>query len=684
MRAFRMTLVISSCVLASTIAHAAREKKPSRAPVVETVAPAERIGVQTAPPGPQPVDPDLIQSWTFDDVNGNPVPQGWNKVDLTSQATFVHVDSYNAIGAPRSLWFGIQPTCSTPELCAYATLPGYGNDWDQRWQSQTMGVSGTNDITISFDLKYDTEPTYDVFYLDYISTSGTFHLGSWSGSGTEAVTRTIPAGTYGTSIRVRLRFTSDSAWSDEDGNYPSNGAAFVDNLVVKDGTTVKESLDFTAEAQGATQSANGHWFGGAGPAFGQFAALFDGDAVLQQDPSYTNPTNVWGFFFNSPENYACGGAPAQPVIKHGSVTQLANNYIRNEIQSPSISLTGTPAGQPVMLNYDVYGDNPTDNLVYWRYRVRGLVAGQWSRWASNGIVYYDPSKTWTHRMHNIRPQIPAGATDIQVAIGVVDMCPYWCGTIGTGACHSHAPLIDNVSVSRGNTTTGTNVPVQPWDPTTDSFPVTVAYTSVTQGGTTSLVTGPSGPSLPGTFMFGNGTYYNLSTTATVSGNIQVCITYNQATLTVPENTLRLLHWDTTLNPDQWVDITTVLDTANNVICGVSSSLSPFVIGAGSVTGVGDGTAPRAFALHQNVPNPFNPITTISYDVPAGGAHVSLRIYDTAGRLVHTLVDEQRPAGTQNATWDGRNAAGNQVSSGVYFYRMTSGTFTESRRMVLLK
>lgn len=687
MRPLRLILVISACFLATTIAHASDmhgAKKSSRTPVAESAAPVAVRDLQTAPPGPQPSDPDLIQAWTFDDVNGNPATQGWTKVDLTAQATFVHVDSYNAIGAPRSLWFGIQPTCSTPELCAYATLPGYGNDWDQRWQSQSLTVTGTNNITVSFDLKYDTEPTYDIFYLDYITASGTYHVASWSGNGTEAVTKTIPVGSFTSPIRIRLRFKSDSAWSDEDGAYPTNGAAFVDNLVVKDGTTVKESLDFTAEAQGATQSANGHWFGGPGPAFGQYAGLFDGDAVVQQDPNYTNSTNVWGFFTGSPENYSCGGFPAQPVIKHGSVTQLADNYIRNEIQSPSVSITSIPAGQPVMLNYDVYGDNPTDNLVYWRYRVRGLVAGKWSRWASDGIVYYDPSKTWTHRMHNIRAQIPAGATDIQVAIGVIDMCPFWCGTVGTGACHSHAPLIDNVGVSRANTQTGFFVPVQPWDSTTDSSPVTVTYTQVTQAGVTTLVTGPSGPTFPGTFMTGNGIYYNLSTTATVTGGITVCINYDEASLLVPESTLRLLHWDTTLNPDQWIDITTSLNIATNTLCGTTDTLSPFVIGAGSVTAVGDGKEPRAFALRQNVPNPFNPVTTISYDVPAGGAHVSLRIYDTAGRLVRTLVDEQRPAGTHGITWDGRNGAGSPVSSGVYFYKMTSGAFSESRRMVLLK
>ena len=85
-----------------------------------------------------------------------------------------------------------------------------------------------------------------------------------------------------------------------------------------------------------------------------------------------------------------------------------------------------------------------------------------------------------------------------------------------------------------------------------------------------------------------------------------------------------------------------------------------------------------------MPNPFNPTTSISYDVPAGGAQVTLRVYDATGGLVRPLVEEERPAGTHAVTWDGRNATGTPVSSGVYFYRMVSGSFSESRRMVLLK
>ena len=147
----------------------------------------------------------------------------------------------------------------------------------------------------------------------------------------------------------------------------------------------------------------------------------------------------------------------------------------------------------------------------------------------------------------------------------------------------------------------------------------------------------------------------------------------------------MLHWDTQLNPDAWVDITSHVDTVNNKVCGYAGHFSPFVIGAGSLaTAVGDTSTPQRAAIHQNVPNPFNPTTTIAYDVPSGGANVSLRIYDAAGRLVRALVEGQQPAGSHHVTWDGRDAFGTSVASGVYFYRMTAGSFVESRRMVLLK
>ncbi|MBN2564858.1 MAG: immune inhibitor A, partial [Candidatus Eisenbacteria bacterium] len=91
----------------------------------------------------------------------------------------------------------------------------------------------------------------------------------------------------------------------------------------------------------------------------------------------------------------------------------------------------------------------------------------------------------------------------------------------------------------------------------------------------------------------------------------------------------------------------------------------------------------AFALFQNAPNPFNPVTTIGYALPEP-ARVSIEIYNVAGRKVATLVDGPRDAGTHTVTWDGRNSRGQELGSGVYFCRMAAGRFTERRVMVLLK
>ncbi len=98
---------------------------------------------------------------------------------------------------------------------------------------------------------------------------------------------------------------------------------------------------------------------------------------------------------------------------------------------------------------------------------------------------------------------------------------------------------------------------------------------------------------------------------------------------------------------------------------------------------GDLGLPTEFELAQNYPNPFNPVTTIRYALPEA-AQVTLEVFDITGRRVAQLVNTQQAAGRYEATWNGRNSAGQQVSSGVYFYRITAGTFTQTHRMVLLK
>jgi hypothetical protein len=102
------------------------------------------------------------------------------------------------------------------------------------------------------------------------------------------------------------------------------------------------------------------------------------------------------------------------------------------------------------------------------------------------------------------------------------------------------------------------------------------------------------------------------------------------------------------------------------------------------TGVGDLPVRHVYALENARPNPFNPRTTIGYSL-AKEQRVFLRVYDLSGRLVRTLVNgELVSAGSHQAIWDGVDAGGHRVASGVYFYRLDAGDFEETKRMTLVK
>jgi len=105
----------------------------------------------------------------------------------------------------------------------------------------------------------------------------------------------------------------------------------------------------------------------------------------------------------------------------------------------------------------------------------------------------------------------------------------------------------------------------------------------------------------------------------------------------------------------------------------------------TITGVEHGPAelPISYILNQNYPNPFNPTTNIEYSIPVKG-FVKLQIFDILGRSVAILVDDVQNAGVYHATWTGKTGNGIPMSSGVYFYRLQSGAFSKTERMLLLK
>lgn len=96
-----------------------------------------------------------------------------------------------------------------------------------------------------------------------------------------------------------------------------------------------------------------------------------------------------------------------------------------------------------------------------------------------------------------------------------------------------------------------------------------------------------------------------------------------------------------------------------------------------------GARPMAYKLSPNYPNPFNPSTAIGYEIPEAG-RVTLTIYNVLGQEVRSLVDVHQEAGSHTVMWDSKDNGGHYLNSGVYFYTLKAGDFTQTRKMVLMR
>ena len=93
--------------------------------------------------------------------------------------------------------------------------------------------------------------------------------------------------------------------------------------------------------------------------------------------------------------------------------------------------------------------------------------------------------------------------------------------------------------------------------------------------------------------------------------------------------------------------------------------------------------PQQYALSQNHPNPFNPATIMAYQLPQD-THVLLKIYNLLGQHIRTLVDEPKEAGYHQIKWDGNDASGRDVTSGIYLYTIQAGEFQTTKKMVKME
>ena len=351
------------------------------------------------------------------------------------------------------MWCGLRPNPADPEICSYYSLPGYGNNWDQRFGTvNCLNVSG--DVIVHFLTTWDSEPGYDGTCVEWdmcddnwINTevaSNQYYFTCIDGWDYGELEATIADSLHSGQMRIRFHFRSDGAWSDEDGFWQSDGAFILDSLSVNDsGGLVIPIETFETEAVGDHTTTSGNWTSSPAPGYGDFAGLFSGLTVLQEDVCNYNTSCLWGFFNGSTYNYACGGYPLQPVVPFGNER---DQYLRNDIWSPWVTLSGS--GDRIVLEFDVYGDLKFDPLVFYFMGVRSLVDGCAGRWDGPNQTFFEPDKVWKRNRFVLDSYIDPAATAVQIRLGAFDTCPFRCGVYGTGLCHSHSPLFDNVTLYR--------------------------------------------------------------------------------------------------------------------------------------------------------------------------------------------------------------------------------------------
>jgi hypothetical protein len=172
------------------------------------------------------------------------------------------------------------------------------------------------------------------------------------------------------------------------------------------------------------------------------------------------------------------------------------------------------------------------------------------------------------------------------------------------------------------------------------------------------------------------------------GSSGISISYSEQLIgsSLDELDVRLFRWD--YSSEQWILMGGTVDTVINKVSAVIDSSGTYAAYLTDIaTGIEDqgdiDQLPEKYGLDQNIPNPFNPRTTINFQLPTS-ADVRLDIYNILGQSVKSLVQRELPAGEHQVRWNGTDENGVRVASGIYFYRLQADEFVQTRKMLLLK
>ena len=341
----RSLLIVATLVLLTAVPAFTRTATDSRATnirVLEMMSLEEGRFVTGPLSAGAVADTVYFGSWDFSD---GPLcnDDGWKPVDSSVPGVdYWHVDDFAGLGGGgwgqlipiqgnQSLWVGARPDASNLVLCNYATLPGYGNGWDQRFcTKQCLDV--TTGVRVVFAARWDPEEGYDGTVIEVDNCDGSWvptrptvpEGGFFTGTVADSLhTESIADSLHSGQMRVRFRFTSDGGWSDEDGMWDSDGGMIVDSLSVSDDSGIVVPVElFEDELVGATSSDDwescnlkGFSYGNnAGNYSNAYADLHQALSLVQEDPCVTELDCVWAFVTGSADNYSCGGFPGQAAV----------------------------------------------------------------------------------------------------------------------------------------------------------------------------------------------------------------------------------------------------------------------------------------------------------------------------------------------------------------------------------
>ncbi|MBU8922372.1 MAG: hypothetical protein KOO63_11200, partial [Bacteroidales bacterium] len=397
--------------------------------------------------------------------------QGWTSFDQTAQYdTFWHVDDFVGLGGGdygrltpleggKSMWCGVRPGVG-PYMCGWNEAPGYGNRWDQSLVTDPFSFLGG--VTISFRVRVDSEEEYDFLRIEY----NKYFIMPWEELvALDGVVDTVISCFFAppsAMTKLRFNFSSDGAWSDEDGLWNSDGACIIDSITISDTRGTIDFEDF--ESADVGDRAVGIWYADTKESFGTYANLRGG--ILDSDPCNQNSSTMIAFWDNTcfpsleyPGMYVTPWC-ISPLYGEDDICQ------REDVISPVIDMTKYSSGRdefqdltisPVdqadlggaFLTFTVYGDLPYGNCVYYNWSVRSIVNGCPGQWKDRGFGYGGGHRDYYFSRYGIADLLDSDS--IQVSLQIMDMCDVFFDSYGDCAEHTPSPLFDNVEILRYKT-----------------------------------------------------------------------------------------------------------------------------------------------------------------------------------------------------------------------------------------